>query len=496
MTADDLRLARRTVLTVCLLVALRLVVAALTPLTFDEAYYWTWSKHLAAGYFDHPPMVAVVIRLGTMIAGDTELGVRLVSVLLALPMSYAVYRAAVLLFGDQRLASIATVLLNATLMVAAGTTIVTPDSPLLIASAFVLLFLAKLQSSGQGGWWLAVGVAVGAALLSKYTAMFFGAVILIWVLAVPTLRRWLATPWPFLGGVLAFAIFSPVVWWNAQHQWMSFAKQLGRAQLGGSNFGYLAELIPTQFVLATPLVYILGVMGLYALLLRKAGPPASRVLINANVWVIALYFVWHATHSRVEGNWLGPIYPAFAIAAALAVTWSGWGPRARPVVAVSGRWAPPVGVVLFVLAVMQANTGVLTGYKRDASVRAVGVGVPQMVAEIDAVRLRTGASCVLANDYGTTSWLMFYLPPGTCVAQRTHRFRWINMPEPTPAQLAGKLLLAGEPQAAALMQSGFDRVERVGSVVRKRGPLVIETVDLDLLEGPRGDVFDRRPPGG
>ena len=71
---------------------MRLVAAAWTPLTFDEAYYWMWSKHLAGGYYDHPPMVAFVIRLGTMIAGDTEFGVRLVSILLALPMSWAVYQ--------------------------------------------------------------------------------------------------------------------------------------------------------------------------------------------------------------------------------------------------------------------------------------------------------------------------------------------------------------------------------------------------------------------
>ncbi|HTO65264.1 MAG TPA: glycosyl transferase, partial [Bradyrhizobium sp.] len=75
---DDVRLVRNTSLIVLALVALRLIAAAVTPLTFDEAYYWMWSKHLAGGYYDHPPMVALVIRLGTMLAGDTELGVRLV----------------------------------------------------------------------------------------------------------------------------------------------------------------------------------------------------------------------------------------------------------------------------------------------------------------------------------------------------------------------------------------------------------------------------------
>src|ERR1700757_3140166 len=98
MSASEV--VRKTALTILALIALRLVSAAYTPLTFDEAYYWTWSKHLAGGYYDHPPMVAVVIRLGTMIAGDTEFGVRLVSILLALPMSWAGYRAAAILFDS------------------------------------------------------------------------------------------------------------------------------------------------------------------------------------------------------------------------------------------------------------------------------------------------------------------------------------------------------------------------------------------------------------
>src|SRR5437762_6193721 len=125
MSSSDARLARDTTLAVLALVALRLVAAAWTPLTFDEAYYWMWSKHLAGGYYDHPPMVALVIRLGTMISGDSEFGVRLVSVLLALPMSFAVYRSAEILFGGRRVASTATILLNATLMDSVGYMIVT-----------------------------------------------------------------------------------------------------------------------------------------------------------------------------------------------------------------------------------------------------------------------------------------------------------------------------------------------------------------------------------
>src|SRR6201989_379576 len=97
LSGADARIVRNAALLIAALVVLRLVAAALTPITFDEAYYWMWSKNLAGGYYDHPPMVALVMRAGTMIAGDTELGVRLVSILLALPMSYAIYGTAAIL---------------------------------------------------------------------------------------------------------------------------------------------------------------------------------------------------------------------------------------------------------------------------------------------------------------------------------------------------------------------------------------------------------------
>jgi len=496
MSPYEVRLVRNTVLTILALVALRLVAAAWTPLTFDEAYYWMWSKHLAFGYYDHPPAVAVVIRLGTMVAGDSELGVRLVSILLALPMSWAVYRTASILFGGQRVASTATILLNVTLMAAVGTLIVTPDAPLLVASSFVLFFLAKVLETGRGAWWLAVGAAVGAALLSKYTALFFGPAILIWLVSVPKLRRWLTSPWPYLGGLVALAIFAPVILWNADHQWVSFIKQIGRARIEDFRPAFIGELIPTQIAFATPLVFILGAMGLYALLRRKAGALAARALINATFWTIVLYFIWHSLHGRVEANWFAPIYPAFAISAAVAANLTRWDMRQQRVVDFCMRWASPAGILMFALLIVQANTGALTGYRRDATVRSVGVGWRELAGEIEAVRRRVGASCVLAPDYGTTGWLAFYLPVGSCVVQPTQRIRWINMPEPDPALLAGKLLYIDEarPGGRPYLKEAFARVEQVAELERKRGPLTIETYAIDLLEGARGEVLDRSPP--
>jgi hypothetical protein len=496
MTPNDLRLVRNTAVTILALVALRLVAAAWTPLTFDEAYYWMWSKHLAGGYYDHPPGVAAVIRLGTMLAGDTELGVRLVSILLALPMSWAVYRTAMILFGGRWVAATATILLNVTLMAAVGTLIVTPDAPLLVASSFVLFFLAKVLETGRGAWWLAVGAAVGAALLSKYTALLFGPAILIWLVAVPKLRRWLISPWLYLGGLVSLLIFSPVILWNADHHWVSFIKQIGRARIEDFKPSFIGELIPTQIAFATPLVFILGAMGLYALLKRNAGASAARMLINATFWTIVAYFIWHSLHARVEANWFGPVYPAFAIAAAVAANLTRWDVREQRLVDFCLRWASPVGILMFALLIVQANTGALTGYRRDATVRSVGVGWRELASEIEAVRARVGATCVLAPDYGTTGWLAFYLPKGTCVVQPTQRIRYVNMPEPDPALLAGKLLYVDEarPGGRPYLNEAFARVEHVAELKRKRGPLTIETYVIDLLEGPKHSVLDRSPP--
>ncbi|MGA7942710.1 MAG: glycosyltransferase family 39 protein [Bradyrhizobium sp.] len=496
MSPSEARLVRNTALTVAALVLLRLVGAAWTPLTFDEAYYWIWSKHLALGYYDHPPGVALVIRLGTMIAGDTEFGVRLVSILLALPMSFAVYRTAEILFGGQRVAATATILLNVTLMAAVGTMIVTPDSPLLVASSFVLFFLAKVLESGRGAWWLAVGAAAGAALASKYTAMFFGPAILIWLISSPKLRTWLVSPWLYLGGLVALIVFSPVILWNADHGWVSFIKQLGRSEVVQFKPGFIGELIPTQIAFATPLVFILGAMGLYALARREGGALAARALINAMFWTITLYFLWHSLHARVEANWFAPVYPAFAIAAAVAANLTRWEPRPQRVVNFCLRWASPVGILMFAALIVQADTGVLTGFRRDATVRSVGVGWQTLAAEIEAVRTRVGASCVLAPDYGTASWLTFYLPKDTCVIQPTQRIRWVNMGQPDPAKLSGKLLWVDEVRASIqpYVAETFAKVERVGEFKRMRGPLVIETYALDLLDGRKRPVLDNSPP--
>ena len=110
--------------------------------------------------------------------------------------------------------------------------------------------------------------------------------------------------------------------------------------------------------------------------------------------------------------------------------------------------------------------------------------------------MRVGATCVLAMDYGTTAWLSFYLPPGTCVQQPIQRIRWVNFPPPTPEQLAGKLLFVDEAQLGPryYVTTKFGHIEQAAQATRTRGPLVIETYALYELSKPNGPVLDESPP--
>ena len=206
-----------------------------------------------------------------------------------------------------------------------------------------------------------------------------------------------------------------------------------------------------------------------------------------------LYFTWHSLHSRVEANWLGPVYPAFAIAAAVAAWDTQWSARTHRLAVASRRWALPIGVVLFVILIVQTNTGLFTGFRRDATMRSVGVGWPQLAHDIEVVRIKQNADCVLAGDYGTTSWLMFYLPQGTCVAQRWQHYRWTFAPEPNAALLKRRVLFVDNPGAETPFRGVYARGEKIADLTRRRSGIVVEDYEVDLLEDASDDPLDRSP---
>src|ERR1700722_14503263 len=176
------------------LTLIRLLVASVTPLAPDEAYYWVWSRALAPGYLDHPPMVALWIRAGIALAGTAAIGVRLLGPFSAALGSWFVHDTAERLFPGRNAGLIAAALLNATLMLGFGAAIMTPDTPLLLFWTATLWAAARLATGGAPVWWLVAGTFAGLALDSKYTAAFLP--VGLGLFAVIAMTRSLRRPGP------------------------------------------------------------------------------------------------------------------------------------------------------------------------------------------------------------------------------------------------------------------------------------------------------------
>jgi len=245
------------------LTGLRALVAAHTGLTDDEAYYRLWALAPAMSYLDHPPMAGWMIAAGMAAAGDNPIGIRLAAVLAPLAGAFFLWRTALILF-DPIVARRAFWLSLAMPLLAVGGIIITPDTPSVLFWGLAGWAVAELHVSRNANWWLAVGVFAGLGLLSKYTNLFAGAGLVLWLVALPANWRWFRAWQLWAGGALAGLLTLPVVLWNAEHGWASFAKQFGRVGSGDGLTGtYLAEMIGAFVGLANPIIAVLALAGLW-----------------------------------------------------------------------------------------------------------------------------------------------------------------------------------------------------------------------------------------
>jgi 4-amino-4-deoxy-L-arabinose transferase-like glycosyltransferase len=329
---------------------------------------------------------------------------------------------------------LAVLFFNLTLMVSAELLAATPDMPSLVTSAAFVYFMARIEAEGDGRLWLGAGLAAGFGLLSKFSALFLGAGALLWLVLDRNARKWLVSPWPYLGAVLALLIFLPNLWWQSQHHWQTFAFQFARTGAGHFTLRFLGEFVAAQFGMATPLIFLLMAVGLWrgTKLVKEGG---GRLMLAMLVWVGLGYFIAHSLHDRVQGNWPCFLFPALAILAA-----DGFGQ--------TGAWrkvsvlAAPVALALLLAIYLQAVFAFLP-LKKDPLARILGREFAP-IGDVVAALVRTHlADAVLTTDYETTAWLRFN-HPDIKVVQVNEPQRYPQAPAADSALLKRPLIYLAE----------------------------------------------------
>ena len=427
------------------LTGLRLIAAARAPLVPDETYYWLWAQHPALGYYDHPPMVAWWID-ATAWLGASALSVRLLFVLSFIALSWLVFDTAKVLFG-QAVARRSLLWLNACLLLSLWTVGATPDPPSVVMWAGGLWALARLRASGAGGWWLVFGLFAGLGVEAKYTNFFLGLGVVLWFGLDREARKWLLTPWPWLGAIAAAAAMAPNLMWNAQHHWLTVAKQFGRIAPAQVTLKYLVEFLVLQPVLFNLPAFVFVAAGATAWW-RDRRNGALTLLVALPLPLIA-YMLLHVFHDRIQGNWTAPLFPGLVVlAAAGAENVTGkWLTRLRD-------WTAPVGIGIGGIALLACCLGNI----------GPGAGWDRLARDAAAKAHMAGATWIATVDYDTEGELTYHLR-GTDVTAMEERDRY-NWPNADAAHLGRTALIVVPANRRPDLGHCFAGISDLGTVSR------------------------------
>jgi len=273
----------------------------------DESYYWIWSRYLDWGYYDHPPLVAWMIRLTTEIFGINRFGLRLPAILSWVVTAVVVYRVSSRLFPGASLAGwMATLVLISIPIFQVGFHIVGPDSPLMIFTALTYYFAFNAIDRSTGKYWILAGLSLGFALLGKYTAVLLPAIIFLALVSARESRRELRRWQPWAGLVLAAICFTPVIYWNYLHDWASFAYQWGHGTGSAKSFSIYKTLdfISQQVSAVMPWTWLAMIYASFRLsALAVPKKRATLPLLQYGFWFPLIFFGFAGSFSTSMHNW-------------------------------------------------------------------------------------------------------------------------------------------------------------------------------------------------
>ena len=289
----------------------RCVIASLIELNNDEVYYWTYSQHLQWTYFDHPPMVGLLIRLTTfnLSLQQYELFVRLGSIISCAVATLFIYKTGETIHSS-RTGFIAAILYNTSIYsgIISGIFIL-PDSPQMLFWTMSLFFLAKLLKTKENKplWWILFGLTSGLAIMSKIHAVFLWSGLGLYVLT--NRRNLLRSYKPYLAFLICCIIVIPFFTWNIQNDFITYRYHGSR--LGGSLFhfhvNYFLREVSGEIFYNNPLNFTLTVFALISFFRNKIRDQFLVTSVMIALPMIGILVVLSMFNETLP-HWSGPAY--------------------------------------------------------------------------------------------------------------------------------------------------------------------------------------------
>jgi 4-amino-4-deoxy-L-arabinose transferase-like glycosyltransferase len=494
-----------SVIVVALTIA-RGIFATTVDLRVDEAYYWTWSKENVLSYLDHPPLIAWLIRLSRDLFGDTNFGVRFPGLLAMALMQLLLGGIVGRVLRDLRCVIAVVLMTEASLAYGLGMAKITPDVALVPCELAMLWSLTRLAQSMDHRWWLAAGFFGGFALLAKYTAVLLVPAIAAFVLVPPWRKEQLASIHLWLALGIALLIFSPVLTWNAMHDWASFRFQLGRpAQVPGWTAKFLLDFVGQQFALVGIflLPVVLGGTAMLAVRGYRERAPIPILLSTAVLFPLG-FFLWHGLSARIGDSWPLFVWPLGFICAAINLKdIRKLSPTSR-----MARTGPSLMVVsitsgiAFVAAAQVYYIWGTANYLKKNDPIGKEAGFAGVATAANVAQYAIGAKWFATTDYRIYSMLRWHLRYTTVpVVQVNERRRYIGFAEPVLDGSVGLYVAPKGDPDAAIMAKTSARLQNVGEIDLTWRGVAYDTYQFQKLTNwkpapspPAGDPFERAHP--
>lgn len=278
----------------------------------DELYYLACARHLAFGYVDQPPLIAVVTWLTVHTIGTSLQALRFLP---AVAGAAIIWLTAMIAreFGGGRFAQA----LAATSVALAG--VYAAMAHLLTMNVFEPLFwmacaylIIRIINTQNQRLWLWFGVLAGVGMENKYSMALFGLAVVV-ALLLSAERKAFRSPWIWLAGAIAFVIFVPNLLWNVQHHW-PFIELMHNIRASGRDIVRLPlAFVGEQIYMMSPLNFPIWLGGLLHLFFAREGK-RFRVLGWTFIVVVATTMFLHG-----KGYYSAPAYPMLLAAGAVAI---------------------------------------------------------------------------------------------------------------------------------------------------------------------------------